>query len=115
MAQCSAAGKAVVSQTRARAGEWFHVAGVRDFDSISIYVNGVLESKRATVQPDAYANGQDLMKIGGNDFDSAFLSGLVDEVALYWTPLSPAQVSALYEAGRLLDSRSRRRARGPGS
>jgi len=97
MAQCLAAGKGVLSQTRAVAGQWFHVTGVQDRDSISIFVNGILEAKRPLTLGEIKATAN--LTIGGNNVDSAFLNGLVDEVVLYHTRVSPDQVRSLYEAG----------------
>jgi len=107
IAHCLATGKGVLSRTRAVAGKWFQVTGVQDRDSISIYVNGVLEAKRPLVLEEITAAAN--LSIGGNDVDSAFLDGLVDEVALYRTLVSPAQVRSVYDAGNHLDSGSKRR------
>ncbi len=89
----------VRSHTVAAPGVWFHVAGVKSPEGISIYVNGVLE---ATARPNP-TNMLDPVNlwIGTNPVDGAFLNGLVDEVVLYNRPLTPSEVETLYRAGNL--------------
>ena len=73
---------------------WYSVAAVKTSSTISIYVNGVLESNS---QYGAFAdrNAADLL-IGANNPEGAFLNGRVGQVELFRRALSDAQVRAIY-------------------
>ena len=78
--------------------QWDHVAGVFNGTTLIIYVNGVASnpiSAQGTILP----SGNDLQLGHDPSNASRFFGGLVDEAAVYSTALSPAQVSAIYNAG----------------
>lgn len=82
-----------------QADTWYHVVGVYDGAEISIYVNGVQSSPAVA---GAYvANTNTPLRIGAGTTEAAptlFFPGLIDEVAVYPTALSAAQIAANYAA-----------------
>ena len=79
-------------------GNWHHIVAVREVTGgnsvMSVFVDGVSDAtplvgtgtQALTINPN--------MAIGGNTLDGRFFNGLMDEVALYNTALSPARISA---------------------
>ncbi len=86
-----------VSSTLANAGTWYHLVGVYNLaaQTIALYVNGALQATTAFTTPwQATGNttiGQGMY--GGGAVD--FVSGKIDDVALYSAALSAAQVAVL--------------------
>jgi hypothetical protein len=82
-------------------GTWTHLVGTYDGKAIRLYRNGVLvNSKAATGVP---IGGNTPLYIGTRWWldSSQFFFGLVDEVALYRTALSPAQIERHYAVAHL--------------
>jgi hypothetical protein len=82
-------------------GAWTHLVGTYDSASIRLYKNGALvNSKPATGAP---AAGKTPLYIGARWWlaSAQFFFGLVDEVALYPTALSPTQIEKHYAAAHL--------------
>ena len=84
---------------------WHHIVATQGADGMALYVDGVLIGTNATVTPDAY-NGY--WRLGGGNLTgwlnapaSSALIGTFDEVAVYPTALSAAQVSAHFTAAGL--------------
>ena len=78
--------------------QWHHVVAVADRDSsLQLYVDGELVAQEDLLQSDVSSPGLDLQigKLGTNHP----MNGLLDEVALYDSVLSAADVQAHYEAG----------------
>jgi alpha-tubulin suppressor-like RCC1 family protein len=79
------------------AGTWYHLVGVDNVSTgtISLYVNGVLQASKAfTSSWQATGNtmtGQGMYNGGATDF----VNGRIDDVALYSSALTAAQVAAL--------------------
>jgi hypothetical protein len=86
------------------AGEWYHVVGVHDDSAnlLRLYINGTqvnTTSFSGTIDNDNLA-----LRIGSDD-SGLYFDGLVDEVGIYSTALSPTEIEARYELGRnILDS-----------
>lgn len=81
------------------ANTWYHVTGVYDGTQAHIYVNGV-ESSPATVGG-YMANTNAPLRIGAGTTETAaslFFPGTIDEVAVYNSVLTPAQIAAHYSA-----------------
>ncbi len=90
----------VASTTKAVAGTWFHVMGVKSLGKLSIYVNGNLEATGpSNAMSRKTSNGE--MYIGGNPKDRTFFAGLIDEVVFYERALSDSEVRQIYQAGNL--------------
>ena len=82
------------------ANTWYHVTGVYDGTQAHIYVNGV-ESSPATTGG-YVANTNTPLRIGAGTTETApslYFPGTIDEVAVYPTALSAAQIAAHYNAG----------------
>jgi beta-lactam-binding protein with PASTA domain len=72
-------------------GTWTHVAMTYDGANQRLYINGVLAATRAQTGTIAVSNNP--LRIGGNNaFANEFFHGLVDEVRVYNTARSAAQI-----------------------
>jgi hypothetical protein len=79
---------------------WYHVAGVREENTVSVYVNGfsaipVLKTL-GEISPDNLKIGAILF--GGNPHTN-FFDGAIDDVRIYDWALSAEEVQQLYESG----------------
>lgn len=94
---CGAAVPTTVrSTTIAATGVWYHVAAVKSSSAIAIYVNGVLEdSKPLAPFADTHLVNLKLGAYAPDFGEGAYLNGLVDEVRLYSSALSTAEIQAL--------------------
>ena len=81
--------------------ETYHIVGTLEDEVASIYVNGVLEGTIAA--PGTPVTNANAFCIGPDPGIANGWWGVVDEVALYSSALSPARVLAHYEAGAPLD------------
>jgi hypothetical protein len=101
----------VVASTMAiNDGNWHHIVGVRDATAMMalVYVDGTLavSATPAAEQFGAMTNTDnevDLVTIGstinaGMTTHAGFFAGAIDEVAIYHSALTTAQVSAIYSA-----------------
>jgi hypothetical protein len=88
--------------------EWHHVVGVYDgnqtldTDTVKIYVDGVVGSNVGTMTLDMNALDKNVeIGRGGNagNGDTHYMRGHGDEFAIWDTPLSAAQVTAIYNSG----------------
>jgi hypothetical protein len=86
----------VGSTSRAEAGKWWQVFGVKAGDSIFLYVNGVREGVARLGKTPAWDSAE--LRIG-SQVKRGFLHGLVDEVQLYDRALSEAEIAAIFRAG----------------
>lgn len=87
------------STTVPEVGKWYHVVSVRRQDSILLYVNGVLECKKALpVGNKVYYAELPESKIG------QLFNGSIDDIKIYDKGLSRAEVLALYQnnKGRII-------------
>lgn len=89
-------------------GEWMHVVGLLDQSdpagpSAKIYIDGVLRDRHTAVKLNSVIPSGQLAAIGAdwnNGKPKSFLDiGLVDQVAVYGTALSEAQIRSHYELG----------------
>jgi alpha-tubulin suppressor-like RCC1 family protein len=100
-ARASDSGTATITQalstTAAQVGVWYHLVGVYSLaaQTLSLYVNGALQATTAFTTPwQATGNtmiGQDMY----NGTPADFVGGKIDDVALYSSALTAAQVAAL--------------------
>src|SRR5258707_1545173 len=91
---CGNPSTTVFSSTVATTGVWYHVAGVKNRNSISIYINGQLESTQP-LGTFVDTNRADLL-IGGF-LISAFLNGSVDEGQIYNRALNSAEIALAFK------------------
>jgi len=75
--------------------EWYHITVVgRSRHFMKIYVNGELKAEKNTTQ--AVTPPADLPLIGTSQSASSYLKGLIDEFRVYNRPLTPDEISDLY-------------------
>ena len=82
--------------------KWYHVVGVRDNTSVKLYINGILNSANIAnantggTSP-SYGNSTTFI-IGsrGASYVQA-ITGVLDDIYIYNRPLSPEEVTALYQ------------------
>jgi hypothetical protein len=80
--------------------QWSHVAGVYDGTNVSIYVNGLLASRRLGAHPAPIVPSANHLQLGHDPSNpSRYFNGLIDEASIYRTALSSAQIQAIYTAG----------------
>jgi len=88
------------STTVAQTSTWVHLAGVYDATgngTLTLYVNGAVQANAAVGQPLLSATGHLLVGRGlYNGVQGSYVHGTVDEVAVYGTALTGAQVAAVY-------------------
>ncbi len=80
-------------------GEWYHVCGVRDYnsDEVILYINGS-EETRTTFNGDPIT--RQMFAAVGAFFDGkaeAFFHGIIDEVRIYSRVLTPEEIQFIYD------------------
>jgi hypothetical protein len=85
----------VVSTTIASPGVWYHVAGVKSSQAISIYVNGFLEASKPL--PSFVDTDSADVLIG--HYIASLMYGRLDEVEIFNRALSSSEIQAIYNAG----------------
>lgn len=75
---------AVTSHARLQAHGWYHVAVVRDHhaESLSLYVNGILDSKKSVSEGVAYSPASNLF-LGNLDWEECTNALLIDNLEIY--------------------------------
>lgn len=81
------------SGTSWTAGTWYHLVGVYDGSTITLYRNGQYLSSGTSGAPSAI----DELVIGSSHKAGNFANGVIDDVRIYNKDLSAAEVVALYE------------------
>jgi hypothetical protein len=76
--------------------QWSHVAGTYDGSALKLYVNGVLVASTNYSAPINHSLQPLLIGAGQGGY---YWRGLLDEVAIYPTALSAAQIAAHYQRG----------------
>ena len=71
---------------------WTHVAATYDGATLRMYVNGTLASSLPRTAPIATSNGA--LQIGGDSGAGQFFAGTIDEVRIYNTTLTAAQIQS---------------------
>jgi hypothetical protein len=82
--------------------QWHHVAAVGNGSSLKLYFDGAIAGTAATSTAN-YGTSVDTFNIGGGGvFDATgnYFVGSLDEVAIFHTALSDAQISRLFTIGR---------------
>ena len=79
-------------------GLWYHVAWTYDQSVMKLYLNGLPVATNA-VGAHAIAASSSRLRISGDDNSHIYFKGLIDEVSVYNTALSDAQIQAIYNAG----------------
>jgi PKD repeat protein len=87
------------STTSVEDGKWHHVVASLSTAGMALYLDGALVGSRADVTTGQRYNG--FWRVGGDTAWSGagYLNGVIDEVAVYGAPLTPAQVAGHYAQG----------------
>jgi alpha-tubulin suppressor-like RCC1 family protein len=86
-----------LSSTLATAGTWYHLVGVYSLaaQTISLYVNGALQATTAITTPWQATGNTTIGQAMYYGIPVDFVNGKIDDVALYSTALTAAQVAVL--------------------
>ena len=83
-------------------GAWHYLVATQGADGMSLYVDGQLVASNSNAGSQGYTG---YWRVGGDNLNgwtaqpsSAYFNGKIDEVAVYLTELSPAQIQAHYKA-----------------
>ncbi len=77
--------------------QWYHLLATYDGTEMRLYINGILDNN---VTPSNGLRGNNQPVRIGADEDGSFLDGSIDEVRIYNSSLSPAEVTSLFNQGR---------------
>ena len=80
-------------------GAWYHVAGVRNGNTVSVYVNDVQGTNGSATFGTVSTGGNEKTGVLAND-DSLPFNGLIDDVRVYNRILSATEIKRLYNMGR---------------
>lgn len=81
-------------------GATYHVVGTWDGATVRLYVNGQQVGTPGTLSGGTLAAGPANVGLGySSDYNGDYLTGALDEVAVYGAALTPTQVQAHYVAG----------------
>jgi len=78
--------------------QWHHVAMVCTPGHASLYLDGAATPEIDVAVSQSWNGVVDTLRIGGRDRNTSLFVGALDEVAVYNTALSPAQITAHYDA-----------------
>lgn len=83
-------------------GTWYHLVGVYDSSAqtVTLYVNGIIQNV-ATSATTISSDGRPLWIGATNDSNPKYFNGKIDDVALFTTALTSAQVTKLYRSGTI--------------
>ena len=90
-------GSALIGGGTIANGQWYHGVVIRNSGTVTVYLNG---SSVTSVSNTGEFNSSSSQpsKIGADNANAAF-AGLIDEVAIWSTPLSASDVTAIYNSG----------------
>lgn len=84
-----------VGTTVIKPGEYYNVAGTYDGKTLRIYINGELEDSEAATSALDYGNSPLVLGSTGQTYD-ARLSGILDDVRIYSSALSPTEIGSTF-------------------
>lgn len=83
--------------------EWFNLIGIRNGDTVSIYVNGVKGTDGTNTFGAITGNSLNIGALtAGSSSRTVFLSGQIDDVRIYNRALSQQEILNLYNIGALI-------------
>ncbi|MCM3872571.1 MAG: LamG domain-containing protein, partial [Pyrinomonadaceae bacterium] len=91
----------LIVPTSLTAGQWFHVAAVRNGDLTQIYLNGVLagsQTSGSNINTGTGGNAAIGRCLTSDAGCARFVNGKIDEVSLYNRALSASEIQAIYDA-----------------
>jgi hypothetical protein len=89
----------VDSITQVTTGVWYHVAAVRDTNTLSLYINGALEAQTNVSFAQDYGSLPLYFGTTGQSYYDGRFSGILDEVSFYNRALTATEISNIYSAG----------------
>ena len=87
-----------ISGTLPVPGTWYHVAAIRETDTVRIYVNGVEMAKMKTLSTAITYGAANSAYIAARSAGTDLFNGYLDDIRIYSRPLSAAEVNELYVA-----------------
>ena len=90
-------GYVFVTTTAVTTGAWQHLVGTYDGSTLVLYRNGVVVAQAPA--SGAISSTSTAVFVGAVSAAGSFFDGRIDEVAIYGTGLTPAQVVAHYQRG----------------
>ncbi len=84
----------ITGNTSINDGKWHHVAIVRNATQLFIYIDGVSDATPLTINGSVNINNTATFKMGSYDLGLNWFTGTIDEVRLYNTNLSQANIQA---------------------
>jgi beta-galactosidase len=76
-------------------GRWYHVAAVTDKDHVFLYLDGISQGQSHAIRLPFRGTETLPVFIGATQGKHNFLSGLIDEIAVYNRALSPDEVKKI--------------------
>lgn len=89
------AGQTVTSNTTLATGTWYHIVAVYDGVDMRIYVNGILDCTPVAYTSGIVNNSQGLY-LGCTSVPNTYMTGALDDVAIWSRALSASEVEDLY-------------------
>lgn len=78
---------------------WHHLVGVYNpSTSVQIYLDGVLVKEQLVSIPASQYNGSNNLQIGARGDSTGFFNGSIDEVGIFNTALTDAEILSIYNA-----------------
>jgi len=97
----SSGGWNAYSDTVLQAGEWYHLAAVKEGTSIKLYINGELDKTTTGVNNDINYDFKATIGRLSPTNGIRYFDGLIDEVALYGSALSETTIAEHYAIGTI--------------
>ena len=92
-----AAGVEVTSTTSLVQGTWYHIAGVYNGNTVTIYINGVAEAVQVASTSLTYGSNTYSYLIGGTSWNNRCWNGAIDEVRIWNVARSQSElISGMY-------------------
>jgi hypothetical protein len=91
----------IFGSTNVNDGHWHHVAGVYDEEKIYLYIDGSLDAS-AEAPGKIRVNDQPVYIGENSQTPNRFWNGLIDDVRIYSSALSPAEISEIAQNALLL-------------
>lgn len=88
-------------------GRWYHVAGVFDGSTVSLYIDGQKVFSGASSVASISPSTTDLF-IGSHSAGSEFFPGYIDQARVFTKALTASEIGAIYAKGIGLDKRAAR-------
>lgn len=86
-----------IEETLPTLNTWYHVVGVRETDTLRLFINGTEVIKTKTLSSDiSYGNPFFYANIGARNNSTEFFNGYMDDLRIYSRPLNSSEIYELY-------------------